>query len=220
MAWTTPASYSVGELVTASKLNLHVRDNLRYLKGLDGQVTLDSGLRIPGLLIAPPAATPSYLTLGDSAPSATMLYVSRTALFNGSIQIDSFLSDVGGAPMMLNSRFGGVVTIGTETPAGRLHVTQSPGGFIFVGLSGINATPQTIVSTGVNRRFAVWGIAYRSGGPSVTFNGGTNTGAGTYDITMDGGANNLRVTASAGALTIARTAGSDTWEVIMMAMYQ
>lgn len=31
MAWTTPRSWSTGELVTASMMNVHVRDNLNYL---------------------------------------------------------------------------------------------------------------------------------------------------------------------------------------------
>lgn len=32
MAWTAPASWSSGEIVTASKMNTHVRDNLNALK--------------------------------------------------------------------------------------------------------------------------------------------------------------------------------------------
>lgn len=31
MAWTTPRTWNSGELVTASMMNLHVRDNLNYL---------------------------------------------------------------------------------------------------------------------------------------------------------------------------------------------
>jgi hypothetical protein len=46
MAWTTPASYSVSEVLAASKLNTHVRDNLRFLKGLDGNITLESPVRV------------------------------------------------------------------------------------------------------------------------------------------------------------------------------
>lgn len=46
MAWTTPRTYTAGEIITASILNSAVRDNLRYLKGLDGVVTTESGLII------------------------------------------------------------------------------------------------------------------------------------------------------------------------------
>ena len=39
MAWTTPRTWVAAEVVTASVMNTHVRDNLAYLKGiLDGTV--------------------------------------------------------------------------------------------------------------------------------------------------------------------------------------
>jgi len=44
MAWTAPRTYTAGEVITASIGNTHWRDNLRYLKGLDGTVTLSDGL--------------------------------------------------------------------------------------------------------------------------------------------------------------------------------
>jgi len=47
MAWTTPQDFTTGEIVTAAKLNTNVRDNTRYLKGLDGDVTLDDDLVLP-----------------------------------------------------------------------------------------------------------------------------------------------------------------------------
>lgn len=36
MAWTTPRTWSPGELVTAGMMNLHVRDNLTFLKPVEG----------------------------------------------------------------------------------------------------------------------------------------------------------------------------------------
>lgn len=33
MAWTTPADWETGQVVSASDLNTHLRDNLKYLKG-------------------------------------------------------------------------------------------------------------------------------------------------------------------------------------------
>lgn len=44
MSWTAPRDWVAGEIVTASIMNTHVRDQLRYLKGLDGVVTTESGL--------------------------------------------------------------------------------------------------------------------------------------------------------------------------------
>jgi len=46
MAWTAPRTYTAGEIITASILNTHIRDNERYLKGLDGIPTIESGLTI------------------------------------------------------------------------------------------------------------------------------------------------------------------------------
>src|SRR3954469_7578806 len=46
MAWTAPATWSVSEIVTASKMNLHVRDNFSYLKSsptFDGTPTMAAG---------------------------------------------------------------------------------------------------------------------------------------------------------------------------------
>lgn len=44
MAWTTPKTWTIGELVTASDLNEQVRDNLNHLK-----LAVDDDGKIPGL---------------------------------------------------------------------------------------------------------------------------------------------------------------------------
>jgi len=44
MGWTTPRSYTAGDLITAAILNTHIRDNLKYLKGLAGAVTFSDDL--------------------------------------------------------------------------------------------------------------------------------------------------------------------------------
>jgi len=46
MGWTAPRTWVAGEIVTAALMNAHVRDNTRYLKGLDGVPTIESGLTI------------------------------------------------------------------------------------------------------------------------------------------------------------------------------
>lgn len=51
MAWTTPRTWVTGELVTASILNTHVRDDLSYLKNaptFDGAVTVTGTLQWGG----------------------------------------------------------------------------------------------------------------------------------------------------------------------------
>lgn len=44
MAWTLPRTWVAGEIVTASICNTHIRDNERYLKGLDGTITFSDGV--------------------------------------------------------------------------------------------------------------------------------------------------------------------------------
>ena len=44
MAWTTPRTWVASEVVTAAIMNSGVRDNSRYLKGLDGDITLEANV--------------------------------------------------------------------------------------------------------------------------------------------------------------------------------
>jgi len=84
MAWTTPRDWTVGEIITEAMMDTHIKNNLRYLKGTDGVVTLDSGL------ILPDGATfyihiPNLTTTQRDAltPTAGMLiYNSTTTQFN------------------------------------------------------------------------------------------------------------------------------------------
>lgn len=48
MAWTAPRTWVTGEVVTAAQLNEQLRDNERYLKGLDGGVTIEDRLTLDG----------------------------------------------------------------------------------------------------------------------------------------------------------------------------
>ena len=46
MGWSAPRTWVAGEVVTAALLNTHLRDDLRYLKGMDGAPTIETGLVI------------------------------------------------------------------------------------------------------------------------------------------------------------------------------
>jgi len=52
MGWTTPRTWTTGEVVTAALLNTHLKDNLRYLKGLDGAVVIGDDLTVDNLITA------------------------------------------------------------------------------------------------------------------------------------------------------------------------
>lgn len=68
MAWTTPLTWAVGQLVTAAQMNTHIRDNLQYLydnRGVPGMVVDYAG-----------SAAPAGWLLCDGSP------VSRTTYAN------------------------------------------------------------------------------------------------------------------------------------------
>lgn len=69
MAWTTPHDWTSGETVTDTLLDLHLRDNTRYLKGLDGDVTIEDDIILSaGKSLAFGAlATSRAVRLDDSA---------------------------------------------------------------------------------------------------------------------------------------------------------
>ena len=84
MAWTSPRTYVVGEIITKSILDTHIKDNLRYLKGLDGAVTLSDALILPdgaGYYLHIPILTTAQRDA--LTPTAGMLiYNSTTTKFN------------------------------------------------------------------------------------------------------------------------------------------
>ena len=84
MAWTLPRTWVAGEIVTAALMNTHIRDNERFLKGLDGAITLSDALILPdgaGYYINIPSLT---TTQRDAlTPTAGMLvYNSTITQFN------------------------------------------------------------------------------------------------------------------------------------------
>ena len=57
MGWTAPRTWATSELVTASMMNTHVRDELKYLKGQDGTISLEGN----------PVPSAATKTVGTSA---------------------------------------------------------------------------------------------------------------------------------------------------------
>lgn len=51
MAWTAPRTWVTGEVVTASLMNTHVRDNLRDRRGLDGDAVFEDDVSIGAYLL-------------------------------------------------------------------------------------------------------------------------------------------------------------------------
>jgi hypothetical protein len=196
MAWTAPATWSVSEVVTAAKMNLHVRDNLKYLKGQSGAVVLEDRLEVPatsgttghGLRFTTGALWPGTLQ-GLDVSSSSFLFFATNRFYTGSAW-DQLNSRAGGAFQMVNDAAvwytfaaasstavermrldnTGALGIGTATPAGRLHVAGagavSGAGFAISSVAAVTSI-QTIFAAGTVARGVMCFILDRN-----------NTGAG------------------------------------------
>ena len=83
MAWTAPATWVVGQIVTAALMNTHVRDDLRYLKGLDGVPTIQGGLIVDNSLGTEYLTVPALTTAQRDAltpVNGMMIYNSTLAV--------------------------------------------------------------------------------------------------------------------------------------------
>ena len=90
MAWTTPRTWTTGELVTAALLNSHLRDNLNVVNPTETTITFDGG----GAAIT----TGSFMDLGSFAFSMT---ISRWEIYTteaSSIQWEIVSVSYGGWP--------------------------------------------------------------------------------------------------------------------------
>jgi len=217
MAWTAPATWNVSEIVLASKMNAHVRDNLKYLKGQAGAVVLEDRLEIPatsgttgtGLRFA--TSGTSYGTVqGFNDGTNSYIFFGTNRQFDGTgwqqlnaraaslIQLTQDVvtfstfpaaSSVPAERMRITN--AGNVGIGTTAPAGALHVTGagsiSGAGFAIGSVAAVT-TIQTVFAAGTIARACV-----------VSFIDRNNTG-GAYTSST-----NLGVIALSGALTYTNT---------------
>jgi hypothetical protein len=165
MAWTTPASWTTSEVVTAAKLNTHVRDNLQYLKDvLDGAQTQDVTLR---------RATPDingsalYLAKARGSLAAPAAVVANDKL--GAVLFYGY----DGANYQQAAFIIGIVdgTPGTNSMPGRLGIYTTPAGSVAaLERFTIRASGETVVYGQL--RLADGSAA----APAVAFDADTDTG--------------------------------------------
>jgi hypothetical protein len=113
MAYTTPSTWVDGAVVAASDLNAQIRDNVKYLKGTSGVISLENAVEIAESAVpATPAAGYGRIYIGNASPN------------NG---IPSGVDDAGAVYQMLTYVPSGTFTptiIGTSTAGTGTYTTQ------------------------------------------------------------------------------------------------
>src|SRR5262245_9497185 len=172
MAWTSPSDWTVSEIVTAAKMNTHVRDNLKFLKGASGQIDLDSDLLITN-------AQTQLLTLENSGGAARAYFGVNTAAgavwdvnrnptggaFDDTAKSHARIAmDGSGTSSFITFLVANAAnTTGTErlrvtgagymglnrsSPQGLLHGYNTISGFMHYEFDGVDGTARTVIPDG------------------------------------------------------------------------
>lgn len=135
ISWTTPRDWTSGELVTAATMNAHVRDNLNYLKGNAGTVTIADNLIVGGA---------TWMGVGLFGPAG------ETAI---DWQGDAFLYRSSAAQLRTPGDLiaGGTawVGVGPLGPAGQAAVDWQGDTFLYRGGTAILTTDGTLSVAGM-----------------------------------------------------------------------
>lgn len=214
MAWSTPASpwTAVNEVMLSAKMNI-LADDVRYLKGLAGAVTIEDEL-------ASIVAAGGTLT-AQGTNNASFARLKLLAKTGGGAAIDwRLFANVGAAAEFsifenaADERFrimpGGNVGIGATAPQGKLHVSgPAGGGFMFLSANDVTALQTPVVAGTVVSGCAMWlWDRNNTGGVALLgFNGQSfSLGSAPTYVNTD----TITVTLTAGgAITVQRTTGTN-----------
>jgi len=147
MAWTTPRTWVAGELVTASMLNTHLRDNLNYLYGGD------YGNWTPSITFD----TAGNLNVAYTTRFGIYAKMSKLVVCHGNILTSTFTHStasgglrITGLPfpvLSTNDVAGGGLIWRGITKANYTHVTpiiQGSTTSMYLSISGSGQTPATV----------------------------------------------------------------------------
>lgn len=227
MAWTTPATISVGDTATAAWANTTVRDNLLYLHGdagaialiaplsITGNITSTANLRAQsaasGLWLDETSAKGAYLVLNSS-----QLQVQRRATNFGAFEASPFAMNIGAPSSSLFMDANGLIGMGTASPAGKLHVVGAgsiAGAGHAIGSVAAVTTVQTVFAAGTVARAMTAIVFDRDNGTGTPLTvsliqGVALSGNVPYTcIAPSGDLMTIAVTAG-GAVTAVRTTGT------------
>jgi len=235
MAWTAPATWSVSEVVVASKMNLHIRDNLSYLKAspqFDGTIGVGVAASASYVAYFKNGALPVRVEQSTSQINAIELRnTSNDAVNKWAFRIrdlaegDFNIYDMTAALQRLYINASGNVGIGTTSPAGKLHVLGAGGvttAGMAIGSVAAVTSIQTVFAAGTVSRICAFVIFDRNntgGAGIVTFP--VNAVALSNNLTyVNNDTITIAVTAG-GAVTAQRTVGTNgTHDIIILAIFQ
>jgi hypothetical protein len=237
MAWTAPATWSVSELVTASKMNTHVRDNLTYLKGGAGTIAFDAAatfVATSGTILSASASGGSatvQVTASNSAGNNAQLSLTNTGQRNALIYLDRAndklrISQNGTINPAINIDSNGNVGLSaTTTPKGILHGYDSISGLLKYEFDNVDGTARTIIPNGAGDVISqLGGIYVTACNDGTTKTGALPSGSALtpggvgFSIGENSGATQLcKLTVAAdGSIAVQRTTGaSATWDVAL-----
>ncbi|GAB4203633.1 MAG: hypothetical protein OHK0022_28010 [Roseiflexaceae bacterium] len=223
MAWTAPASFSVGEVLASAKLNIQLRDNLRFLKGLDGTVTIDNSVN----LFTP--STGSFatvtLSLGDSGTTArAQLLGQRDGTNAGGYLIANTRDGSGTLVEAWRVNQQQYMGVGSANPLTRLHLRDGGaaganfGNASFWSATNIGTTPVTVIPSGVTAAHLMYIVISSSN--LYSFSTATLISGSNPDIfNANNNADRLIAELSGGALTVRRSAGSLTYRTALWILW-
>lgn len=206
MAWTSPRTWVTGELVTAAIMNLHVRDNLSYLKA---SPAFDGAITVSGTVTATVATSINALQAVQSSTGAVQIGWSRAGgtasswiaylpsgstdfrLFSGA---DRFTFTAAGA-------FTATAGIAGTTGAFSGDFAIATNKFTVASASGNTVVAGTLGVTG--------DVAVNTNKFTVAASSGNTLVAGTLSVTGDFAiaTNKFTVTAASGNTVVAGTLG-------------
>ncbi len=249
MAWTAPRTWSTGELVTKAIMDTHVRDNLRYLKGLDGAVTIEDRMTLPvtsgtngrGLRFASGAndfagaqgfddGSISYLILAANRYFDGTAYQQMNAraganlVLNGSgfLTFNTFAAASNTQVERMRITSDGALGLGTASPQGPLQINGVGGKVLFLQANALNNTLQTLAVAGTvttGAGFYIWDKNNTTGAVVV---GSTSTAVNVGGPLTSTYANADTITfgvTAGGAITVQRTTGTNGTHQVLMIVF-